>query len=155
MDTIDRDLVTLLLADGRATYQELGRAVRLSANTVADRVRRLRSTGVIRGFHADVGLGALGRGLTLLSDVRLREGVDRGEFERQLVEVAHVTSAMRLTGEYDYQLRIVCADPLEFESVIDRLKRDHGVRELRSRLLLHELPLGPHRLLAATLPTAG
>ena len=26
-------------------------------------------------------------------------------------------------------------------------KGDHGVRELRSRLLLHEVPLGPHRLL--------
>lgn len=152
MDAIDRDLVTLLLADGRSTFQDLGRAVRLSANTVADRVRRLRSTGVIVGFHAQVDLGALGRGLTLLSDVRLREGVDRGEFERGLAEVAHVTSAMRLTGEYDYQLRIACADPREFETVIDRLKRDHGVRELRSRLLLHEVPLGPQRLLTTALP---
>lgn len=154
MDAIDRELVTLLLADGRATFQDLGRAVRLSANTVADRVRRLRSSGVIEGFHAEVDLSSLGRGLTLLSDVRLREGVDRGGFERGLVEVAHVTSAMRLTGEYDYQLRIVCAEPREFESVIDALKRDHGVRELRSRLLLHELPLGPHRLLSTPLPPA-
>ena len=37
---------------------------------------------------------------------------------------------MRLTGEYDYQLRVACADAAEFETVIDRLKREHGVREL-------------------------
>jgi Lrp/AsnC family leucine-responsive transcriptional regulator len=55
---------------------------------------------------------------------------------------------MRLTGDYDYQLRVVCADTREFESVIDLLKRDHGVRELRSRLLLHEVPLGVGRLIA-------
>ena len=84
MDAIDRQLLTLLLADARTTYQELGRAVCLSANTVAERVRRLRSVGVIRGYHADLDLAALGRGLTLLSDVRLREGVDRAEFERGL-----------------------------------------------------------------------
>ena len=148
MDAIDRQLLTLLLADARTTYQELGRAVRLSANTVAERVRRLRSVGVIRGYHADLDLAALGRGLTLLSDVRLREGMDRAEFERGLTAVPNVLSAMRLTGEYDYQLRVACADAAEFETVIDRLKREHGVRELRSRLLLHEVPLGSHRLLA-------
>src|SRR5258706_6035994 len=146
MDAIDRQLVTLLVADARTTFQELGRAVRLSANTVAERVRRLRTIGVIRGYHADLDPAALGRGLTLLSDVRLGEGVDRAEFERGLASVAQVITAMRLTGEYDYQLRVVCTDAQEFETVIDLLKRDHGVRELRSRLLLHEVPLGAHRL---------
>ena len=147
MDAIDRALITLLLDDARVSYQELGRAVRLSANTVADRVRRLRASGILRGYHAEVDLTTLGRGLTLLSDVRLREGVDRREFERDLVAVPQVLSAMRLTGEYDYQLRVVCVDAAEFEVVIDRLKRDHGVRELRSRLLLHEVQLGVERLL--------
>ena len=148
MDAIDRQLVTLLLRDARATYQELGRAVRLSANTVADRVRRLRAAGIVRGYHAEVDLAVLGRGLVLLSDVRLREGMDRREFERGLSSVPNVVGAARMTGEYDYQLRVVCADAPEFEAVIDRLKRDHGVRELRSRLLLHEVDLGVERLLS-------
>lgn len=148
VDAIDRRLLALLIEDARATYQTLGAAVRLSANTVADRVRRLRATGVIRGYHADLDLGVLGRSLTLLSDIRLREGVDRGQFERGLTTVPPVVGAMRLTGEYDYQLRLVCVDTREFESVIDLLKRDHGVRELRSRLLLHEVPLGVERLIA-------
>jgi len=149
MDAIDRRLLALLIDDARATYQTLGAAVRLSANTVADRVRRLRTSGVIRGYHADLDLGVLGRGLTLLSDVRLREGIDRAAFERGLTAVPAVVAAMRLTGEYDYQLRVVCVDTGEFESIIDLLKRDHGVRELRSRLLLHEVRLGVGRLLGA------
>lgn len=147
MDRIDRQILTILLADGRATYQELGRQVRLSANTVADRVRRLQTSGVVRGYRADLNLAAFGRGLELLSDVRLREGVDRKAFEAQLHEVPQVVGAMRLTGDYDYQLRMACTDAREFETVIDRLKAEFGVRELRSRLLLHEVPLGPDRVL--------
>ncbi len=102
---------------------------------------------MIRAFRADVDPAALGRTLTMLSDVRLREQVDRAAFERGLDTVAQVVSAMRLTGEYDYELRLACTDPAEFETVIDLLKRDHGVRELRSRMLLHEVALGSHRLL--------
>ena len=147
MDAIDRSLLRLLHQDARATYQELGKAVRLSANTVADRVRRLRAGGVVRAFRADLDPGALGRHLLMVSDVRLREGADRAAFERGLADVPQVVSGSRLTGEYAFQLRLACVDPREFEGVVDRLKTEHGVRELRSRLVLHDLDLDPSRLL--------
>jgi len=150
MDAIDRVLIKELLRDARVTYQELGRAALLSANTVADRVRRLRSSGVVSGYHAELNLTMLGRGLRLMSDVRLREGKDRGEFERDLGKVEQVIGAARLTGDYDYLLQMACVDPEEFEQVIDRLKREHGVREIRSRLVLHEVPINLDRLLDAS-----
>ena len=147
VDAIDRALLRLLLADARTTYHDLGASVRLSANTVSDRVRRLRASGVLRGYRAELDPAALGRTLMMVSDIRLRESWDRSEFERGLEQVPQVVSGSRLTGEYDFQLRIACVDPSEFEMVVDILKRDHGVRELRSRLVLHELDLGPDRLL--------
>ncbi|HEX3804893.1 MAG TPA: Lrp/AsnC family transcriptional regulator [Solirubrobacteraceae bacterium] len=146
MDAIDRLLLNQLLRDARVTYQDLGRAVTLSANTVAERVRRLRASGVISGYHAELDLSRLGRGLHLMSDVRLREGADLDQFERGLVEVEQVIGAVRLTGDYDFLLQIACADAAELETVIDRLKRNHDVRESRSRLVLHEVPLSLERL---------
>ena len=150
MDAIDRVLIRELLRDARVSYQELGRTARLSANTVADRVRRLRSSGVISGYHAQLDLAMLGRSLRLMSDVRLREAVDRAEFERGLAEVEQVIGAVRLTGDYDYLLHVACADPDEFEQVLDRLKREYGVREVRSRLVLHEVPIDLERLVDAS-----
>ncbi|GAA2019130.1 Lrp/AsnC family transcriptional regulator [Terrabacter terrae] len=147
MDAIDRTLLRLLIADARTTYHDLGAAVRLSANTVGDRVRRLRASGVLRGYRAELDPAALGRKLLMVSDVRLREDRDRGDFERDLQQVPQVVSASRLTGEYDFLLRLACVDAAEFETVVDILKRDHGVRELHSRLVLHELDLDPGRLL--------
>jgi Lrp/AsnC family transcriptional regulator, leucine-responsive regulatory protein len=154
MDRIDRDLLAALLVDGRATYQELGRRVHLAPNTVAERVKRLQKSGVLKGFRAEIDPASLGRSLTLLIDVRLREGVDRAWFERGLADVPQVTAAVHVTGEYDYELRVIAAHAAEIESIIDRLKRDHGVRELRSRLLLGEVPLGPAGLLHEPLPAA-
>jgi Lrp/AsnC family leucine-responsive transcriptional regulator len=147
VDAIDRALVRLLEQDARSTFNELSKEVRLSANTVADRVRRLRASGVIRGFRAELDPAALGRGLIIVGDIRLREDVDRTQFEQGLHAVPQVVSGARMTGEYDYQLRLACVDPAEFETVVDQLKRDHGVREIRSRLVLHEIVIDATGLL--------
>lgn len=147
MDSIDRELIALLLDDARLTYQELGRAVRLSANTTADRVRRLRSSGVLRGYHAALDYDAIGRPLHLISDIRLREGTGNAAFEANLAAIPQVTEAYRVTGEYDYQLRLACTGTDEFEQVLDALKSAHGVREVRSKMVLHSIPMPGARIL--------
>lgn len=149
MDAIDRQLVSLLLDDARLTYQELGKAVRLAPNTTADRVRRLRADGVIRGYHAALDYAAIGRTLTLVSDLRLREGYDNETFHRNVASIPQIVDAVRTTGEYDYMIRLECTDTAEFESVLAILKREHGVREVRSRLVLHDLPMPAARILDA------
>jgi Lrp/AsnC family leucine-responsive transcriptional regulator len=147
MDAIDRQLVALLLDDARMTYQELGRAVRLSANTTADRVRRLRASGVIQGYHAMLDYRAIGRPLVLVSDLRLREGYDNAEFHRNLASIPQIVEAFRMTGEYDYQIRLACTGTDEFEHILGILKGSHGVREVRSRLVLHDIPMPAARIL--------
>lgn len=147
MDDIDRSLVRLLMQDARRTYNELSREVRLSANTVADRVRRLHASGVIGRFRAELDPAALGRGLNMVADVRLREDIDRMSFEHAVRSVRQVISGARMTGEYDYQLRLACVDPAEYETVVDQLKRQHGVREIRSRLVLHDMDVDAGNLL--------
>ncbi|MEU8973294.1 Lrp/AsnC ligand binding domain-containing protein [Streptomyces monashensis] len=71
--------------------------------------------------------------------------MDCTDFEERLPHVPQVFGAMLLTGDYDCRLRVACTDAREFEAVVIRLKADFGVRESRSRLLLHEVPLGPDR----------
>ncbi len=149
MDAIDRDLLTALVHDGRMTYQELARTVRLSANAVAERIRRLKETGLLLGYHAHLDPRVLGRSLRALTDVRLREGVSGAEFESGLRTVPQVVSAAHITGDYDYLLDIACVDPPELEFVVELIKREHGARELRSRIVLRDIELDPARILQA------
>lgn len=147
MDATDRKLITLLLEDARLTYQELAKTVRMSANTVADRVRRLRSAGVIAGYHAKLDYQRLGRPLLLVSDLRLREGTDNERFHEGVTRIPQIIEAFRTTGEYDYQVRVACTGTEEFERVVATLKQEHGVREMRSRLVLRDIPMPTARIL--------
>jgi len=146
LDPVDQQLLTELVHDARMTYQQLARSVHLSPNSTADRVRRLRSSGVISGYHAEIDLEAIGRHLGALTDVKLKDEVERGEFERDLVNLPQVLDAIHTTGEYDYQLRIASTGTVDLEWVVDRL-RQMGAREVHSRIILGQVRYDPTRLL--------
>jgi Lrp/AsnC family leucine-responsive transcriptional regulator len=145
VDDIDRELIRLLVADGRLTYQQLAQEVHLSANSTADRVRRLQATGVISGYHAELDLAHLGRTLIALTDVKLRDAEARRSFESDLDGVPEVLSAVHTTGEYDYQLRIASTGTTDLEAVLDTLRR-LGAAEHHSRIVLSERIYPPARL---------
>ncbi len=54
LDGTDRELLRLLLVDGRASYKELADEVGLSPPAVSDRIDRLRELGVIERFTVDI-----------------------------------------------------------------------------------------------------
>lgn len=137
MDAIDREILEELRRDARLPYRSLGARVGLSANAAADRVRRLVRTGVIRGFVALVDESARSDArLDLLVDARLRPDGDVAAFEGALVRLPAVTEAVHLTGRWDYQLRVRVPDVASIDELIRALKRDAGVAETQTRLVL-------------------
>jgi Lrp/AsnC family leucine-responsive transcriptional regulator len=146
MDDIDRSILVALVDDGRLSYQQLADQVHLSSNSTADRVRRLRQSGVLAGFHAELNLAGLGYTLHSLTDAKLKEAVERRDFEDALRGVPQLLSAVHTTGEFDYQLRIVSSSTNELESVGDTL-RQFGARDIQSRIVLGEVRYNAARLL--------
>ena len=50
VDTVDKEILRLLEADGRATFSDLAGQVGLSVAAVKRRVDRMRNSGVNTGF---------------------------------------------------------------------------------------------------------
>ena len=72
IDSFDLVLVEELQRNGRQTNRALANKAGLAPSTTLNRVRELEQRGVVRGYHADVDLGALGRNLEALVFVRLQ-----------------------------------------------------------------------------------
>lgn len=125
------------------SYRELGERVSLSANATAERVRRLRERGVIAGFQAIVDPGAAGRRLAALIDVRIASPADADRFEALVEALDEVTDAAHVTGRFDYQIRAVCRDPAELDTLIKALKTKGGVVETDTRIALRTVVRRP------------
>ena len=74
VDNIDRRIIGILQHHGRISWRELADAVHMASSSVADRVRRLESAGVIRDYRASIDPAALGRNVRAVVDVSLPAG---------------------------------------------------------------------------------
>lgn len=141
MDEIDRAIVGRLRNDARLSFRDLGEAVGLSANAVAERVRRLVAAGTIRRFRAEIDPGADGARLAAFVDLRLASGTPADDFEAALRTTPGIVSASLTTGNFDYTVRVAVADEPALVALIEAL-RSRGAAETHSRIILRETVLG-------------
>jgi Lrp/AsnC family leucine-responsive transcriptional regulator len=139
MDAIDREILSILVANGRASHVSIGKRVGLSPNAVTDRVRRLVAAGVITGVHASVNPGALGRSMIALIDLRLQPDSTPDDLERAASKLDGVQEISFLTGRFDFQLRVACRDSGDLDRLLRELRATAGVAETETRLVLRDL----------------
>lgn len=141
VDRIDRRIIDILCDDGRISWKELADRVHLAPSSAADRVRRLETAGVIRGFQARIDPRALGRDVRAVVDVALPPGTDPAEFEARLAERDEVALAMYVTGPADYTIIVDCAGAEGLDSFIRWLKAEAGVARTESKFVLRPVTI--------------
>lgn len=142
IDEIDRRIIGILTSNARLSFRELGVLVHLSPNATAERVRRLQSANIIKGFHAEINHTKLGLSLQAYIDVRLRPGTTAQSFEAVAMKLPGITSAAILTRALDFRLRVACKDQSDLVQLIETPRSRAGVQETNTTLILRELATG-------------
>ncbi|MEE2523704.1 Lrp/AsnC family transcriptional regulator [Pseudarthrobacter sp. J75] len=142
IDGIDREILRHLKEDGRITATALAAKVGLTVAPCHRRLRDLESSGVIRGYRADIDPGAVGLGFEAIVFVTLRQG-DRPTmelFEDQVAGSPHIVEAQRLFGSPDYLLKVIAKDLPAYQRFYDsELTSLPGVERLTSTLVMKNL----------------
>jgi Lrp/AsnC family leucine-responsive transcriptional regulator len=124
LDETGRRILSILQAEGRIGFSELGRRVGLSAPAVADRVRRMEDTGLITGWRADVDRTRLGWGITAF--MRVTCAGEKYQAVRRLAhDLPEVIDCHHVTGEDCFYIKMAVGSVQHLERVIDRF-RDLG-----------------------------
>jgi Lrp/AsnC family transcriptional regulator, leucine-responsive regulatory protein len=136
IDAVDRQLLDLLRANGRATYAELARQVGLSSPAVHERVGKLEAAGVITGYRAVIDPTALGLDVTALISLIESDSVDDTGVEGALRELPQVEDCWRVAGSEGYVLKVRVSDIPALEATISALNRIRGVARTRTTVVL-------------------
>src|SRR5579884_1979494 len=101
MDAIDRQILALLVEDGRRTYDDIARRVSLSAPAITRRVERLRRGGALRGFTAVIDHSALGHRTEALVELFFAPGTPLEQVAHVLATHPEVVEAWSVAGDAD------------------------------------------------------
>jgi DNA-binding Lrp family transcriptional regulator len=112
LDRIDFELLGLLQKDARLTNKELAAAVDLAPSSCLARVQRLKASGTLLGFHADVSPHAVGVGLQALIAVQLQKHSRSRvrSFWRHALGLNEVLAVYHVAGEFDFQVHVAVRD---------------------------------------------
>lgn len=143
IDAIDRAILRRLQEDGRMTATALASEVGLTVAPCHRRLKELESSGVIRGYSADVDPRLVGLGFEALVFVTLRDRQNLRAFEEGVAGIGEVVEAQRLFGEPDFLLRVMAADLPAYQRFYDDVLVDlPGVEKLTSTIVMKNLKSG-------------
>lgn len=153
LDTIDRNILANLQADGRITINDLADRVGLSATPCLRRVKRLERDGIIKGYASHVDQVLVGLPVSVFVNVTLQRQAEAEleEFEATVMKYPEVMECYLMTGTSDYLLRIVAADLFAYERFLkSTLTRISGIANIQSSFALKQvvyrtaLPIAAH-----------
>ncbi|MBT2542811.1 Lrp/AsnC family transcriptional regulator [Streptomyces sp. ISL-44] len=141
LDPIDRSIMRLLQADGRASIRSVAEQVHVSRANAYARINRLIDDGVIRGFTARVNHERAGQGASAYITLKIVQNSWRTVREklRELPGAAHIAL---VSGDFDVLLLVHTPDNRTLrELVLTRLQSIPEVLSTRTLLVFEETDL--------------
>ncbi|MBS3177005.1 Lrp/AsnC family transcriptional regulator [Candidatus Woesearchaeota archaeon] len=100
LDELDLKILEQLNNDGRMSYREIGRKLRIALGTVASRVKALEQKGIIKGYSVILDHEQLGYDFNAIIEIFVAKG-KLVEVEKRLAERPNVCAVYDVTGEAD------------------------------------------------------
>lgn len=138
MDELDSALVRMLQEDGRRTNRDMAEELGIAPSTCLERVRALRRSGVLTGFHAEADLAAIGRGLQAVIAVRVRPPTRAviEAFQTFLEAMPEVVSIFVLTGNDDFLVHVAVRDTDHLHAVVlEKLAKRPELADVRTSVV--------------------
>jgi DNA-binding Lrp family transcriptional regulator len=138
VDEFDSAIVRELQADARLTNRELATRLGLAPSSCLVRTRALRERGVLTGFHAEVDLEKLGRGVQALIAFTVRplgRDVIRG-FKTFALKQPEVLAVYVLGGSDDFLVHVAMPSIADMHALLmDRFSKRKEVIGFRTSII--------------------
>jgi Lrp/AsnC family leucine-responsive transcriptional regulator len=114
----DAKILDVLQRDGRRAYADLGADVGMSGPSAHERVRKLETRGVIRGYAAVVDPAAVGYDILAFSWITQAPGTTSHDLTDAFAAIPEIEECHHITGEADYLIKVRARDTRDLERVL-------------------------------------
>lgn len=120
VDKVNWEILKQLQVNARISMTDLGKAVGLTAPAVAERIKKMEDTGIIRGYYTQ--LSYIKTGYQLKAIITLKVFMGRLKpFLEKVTEFKEVINCFRITGNENIIMEVVLRNQKHLELFIDEL----------------------------------
>ncbi|MCD6523402.1 MAG: Lrp/AsnC family transcriptional regulator [Thermococcus sp.] len=135
IDELDKMILNILQEDGRASYSEIARRLKVPESTVRLRVKKLVERGIIRKFAALINPFKAGYSIVAFIAVDVEPSRVKKAAE-ELSKLPEVDVLGIATGAHDILMQVTVRDLQELENfLIEKLGRIEGIRSTETSIL--------------------
>lgn len=127
VEDLDQRIVTLLAADGRMSFTDLGKSTGLSTSAVHQRVKRLETRGLIKGYGATIDYDQVGLPLTAFISITPNDPSEPDDYPDRLSGITSIESCWSVAGDESYILKTRVSTPGDLENLLARIRAEANV----------------------------
>lgn len=120
MDKFDYEILTELQDRGKLSIAELGRKIGLSTTATKERVKKLESEGVIKGYSAILDASKVGMDLSAFITVPVGN-LEISEMSEKLSAMPEIVECHKVTGNTCFLIKVRARNSSHLEHLIDEI----------------------------------
>jgi DNA-binding Lrp family transcriptional regulator len=136
LDELDRKILRELIDTSDMPIKELAKKIDAHPNTVFQRIKRLKSDGVIVKHTTILDYDKIGYNLQALIFVNVKMGKGWEDAVKPLSSIQEIESFILLTGEHDILLIVRVRDKDGLSAVLRKIQNNDIVAKTTSHLIL-------------------
>ncbi len=136
LDEIDIKILSILQHHGRRHLAEIAKEVDLSPPAVMERVKKLESRGIIKGYHALLDAKVLGKDVVAFIGVSVGHQRYITAFASHMVRQRDVLECHHVTGEESFILKVKTANTDSLERLLGEIRSMEGVTRTVTKVVL-------------------
>lgn len=149
IDNLDKEIISILIADASVSYTEIAKRLVVSAGTIHVRMKKLQEMGVVYGTHLAVNAQKIGYDICAFIGIFIENGGIHGyggAVER-LRDVPEIVELHYTTGVYSMFAKVMCKDTENLRQVLnEKIRTIAGVHRTETFLSLEESIKRPIRI---------
>jgi len=149
LDPLDLRILEILQTNARETQADIARDIGLAPSAVLERIRKLESRGIIRGYTALVDPKALDLPILAFVAVRSDEIGTDDQVAQTLAKIPEVLEVHHVAGDDCYLIKVRARDAEHLGVLLrTRFGRIPGVRSTRTTIVLETVKETPRLAVA-------
>lgn len=139
LDSLDIQILTLLMEDASIPYTEIAKRLIVSGGTIHVRMKKMEELGVIKGSILTVDPQKVGFDITAFLGIYLEKGSQYSDAVNQLKKIKEIVELHYCTGQYSMFAKIVCRDTAHLRKVLNEdIQSLAGIQRTETIISLEE-----------------